>query len=47
MVDHGVVANLGSRHIQYAILKAMELHLAIHYAVITNIHCVPVRELNG
>jgi len=38
MVDHGVVANGGSRHVQYAILKAVELHLAIHYAVITNIH---------
>jgi hypothetical protein len=47
MVDYGVVANLGSRHIQYAIFKAVELHLAIHHAVITNIHGVPVRELNG
>jgi hypothetical protein len=47
MVDHGVVTNLSSRHVQYAMLKAVELHLPIYHAVITNVHGVPVRELNG
>ena len=47
MVDHGVVAYLGSRNVQYEILKAVKLHLPIYHAVITNIHGVPVRELYG